>query len=97
MSSIRPPLVDMAAVRNGNDAAIFAALAACVSRWFSMADSHVAFPSGASDVAQLGGTAKAGLLAAAIDLRDLLAQSPNGRQALRDFGFEPLFHHVEGE
>lgn len=97
MRSIQPPLVDMVAVRGGNDAAIFAALAACASRWFSMADSHIAFPSCASDVAQQGGTAKAGLLAAAIDLRDLLAQSPNGRQALRDFGFEPVFHYVEGE
>ena len=91
------PQVDMASVRTGDGAALLVAAAACAGRWFSMAGSHIALPAHASDVAQQCDTAKAGLLAAAIDLRDLLAQSPQGRQALRDFGFEPFLHDVEGE
>lgn len=87
----------MPAVRLGDPDAFAVALAACASRWFSMADSNLAFPSSAADVAREGGTSKAGLLAAAIDVRALLAESPQGRKALRDFGFEPVFEHVEGE
>lgn len=37
------------------------------------------------------------LLAAACDVVDLLAQSPDGRQALRDLGFEPVLQNIEGE
>lgn len=37
------------------------------------------------------------LLSAACDVVDLLAQSPEGRQALRDLGLEPVLQHVEGE
>lgn len=97
MASLKQPSVDMAAVRAGHQAAMAVAVAACAARWFSMAGSHIAFPLHPSHVACGDGTAKAGLLAAAMDLRDLLAQSPDGRQALRDFGFEPVFEHVEGE
>lgn len=97
MASLKPPSVDMAAVRAGESAAIAVAVVACAARWFSMADSHIAFPHHASHVAHEAGTAKAGLLAAAMDLRDLLTQCPDGRQALRDFGFEPVLQNVEGE
>lgn len=48
-------------------------------------------------VAAAGDTARAGLLAAAVALRRTLCQSPQGRQALRDLGFEPVLEHVEGE
>ncbi len=97
MASFKPPTADMVAVRSGDVSALTVAVAACAARWFSMADSCLAFPSGAADVARKGDSATAGLLAAAIDLRALLAQSPQGRQALRDFGFEPVLEHVEGE
>lgn len=41
--------------------------------------------------------AKRALMAAARDLVELLAQTPEGRQALRDFGLEPVLEQVEGE
>ena len=97
MASRRVPVVDMAAVNAGDAAATAVAVAACASRWCSMAGSHISFRNQPAHVAVLEGTAKAGLLAAAMDLRDLLAQSPSGRKALSDFGFEPLLQNVEGE
>lgn len=97
MASHKLPSVDMAAVRAGEQGAIAVAVVACAARWFSMAGSHIAFPHHASHVAHEADTARAGLLAAAMDLRELLAQSPDGWKALRDFGFEPLLEHIEGE
>lgn len=97
MASFKTPVVDMTAVRSGDCAALTVAMVACAARWFVMADSHIAFPLVPSCVAEKEGSAKAGLLAAAMDLRGLLTQSPNGRQALRDFGFEPVLQNVEGE
>ena len=97
MGESKRPITDMAAVQSGDTAALVTAVAACAARWFSMADSHIAFPLHASHIAREEGAAKAGLLAAAMDLRELLAQSPDGRQALRDFGFEPFLEHIEGE
>ncbi len=44
-----------------------------------------------------GKSADYALLAAACDVVDLLCQSPDGRQALRDLGFEPVLQHVEGK
>lgn len=73
------------------------ALAAMAARWFDAAGFNIAFPCVASDVAREGDCARAGLLAAAMELRDLLAQSSQGRQALRDLGFEPVPKHVEGK
>ena len=97
MTSQKSPVVDVAAVRAGKQGAVVLAFAACAARWFSMADSHISFPHHASHVAREAGTAKAGLLAAAMDLRELLTQCPDGRKALRDFGFEPVLQHIEGE
>lgn len=52
----------------------------------------------ATDLVQDDGkNAECALLAAACDVVDLLAQSPDGRQALRDLGLEPVLQHVEGE
>lgn len=92
MGSHKPPAVDMAAVRAGDQGALATAVAACAARWFGMADSHIAFRHHASQVAREAGSPKAGLLAAAMDLRELLAQSPDGRQALRDLGCESVEH-----
>lgn len=97
MAKLKRPTVDMHAVRSGDQSALMLALTACAARWFVMADSHITFRANASCVAEKGGTAQAGLLAAGIDLRDLLAQCPSGREALRDFGFEPVLQYVEGK
>ncbi|MCS4508909.1 hypothetical protein [Xylophilus ampelinus] len=72
-------------------------LATSAARWFALAGSHIAFPVEHSAVAARSDTAKGGLLAAAAEARELLGQSAQGRQALRDLGFEPVFHQVEGE
>ena len=40
---------------------------------------------------------KQALLACAHDVYRLACQSPEGRQALRDLGLEPVLQHVEGE
>lgn len=67
------------------------------ARLFDLAGSSVSFPIGPADLAALGDNMRTGLLAAAMELRDLLAQSAQGRQALSDLGFEPVLEHVEGE
>lgn len=85
---IKHPKIDMNAVREGDKQAFAVAVAACADRWFQMAGAYMGCSVHASHVASQADTAKAGLLAAALDLRELLAQSPNGRQVLRDFGFE---------
>jgi hypothetical protein len=91
------PAVDMAAVRAGDQQAFALALADFASGLFHAAGSDISFEPIATHVAMLGDTAKAGQLAAAMDLCGLLAKSPHGRKALADFGFQPLFQHVEGE
>lgn len=88
MSTLKLPSVDLEAVRSGEHAAMVTAIAETAARWFSMADSHISFQHHASHVAREEGTAKAGLLAAAMDLRELLTESDAGRQALSRFGFE---------
>lgn len=90
------PQPDMQAVAHGDAKALVLATAALAAALFRHADSSIRFPASAVDVASKEGP-KAGMLAAAIDLRALLAQSPQGRQALADFGFEPVLHHVESE
>lgn len=90
---------DMPAVARGDSQAFAVAAAALAAFWFSRAGSSIKLPGAAADVAHKAAEngPQAGLLAAAIDLRALLAQSPQGRQALRDLGFEPVLEHVEGE
>lgn len=64
---------------------------------FRSAGSHVSFPLDVLQLAAAGDCSKAGLLAAGMHARDLLASSPEGRKALCDLGFEPVFQHIEGE
>ncbi len=97
MGSTKRPRLDPQAVARGDVDALVVAVAVLAADLFAAVDSHISFPLSARDVARLGCTPRAGLLAAAIDLRALLAQSPQGRQALRDFGFEPVLEYVEGE
>jgi hypothetical protein len=47
--------------------------------------------------ALLTSDAKAGVLHLAIELRNTLMRSSDGRQALRDLGLEPILEHVERE
>lgn len=97
MSKFKKPQINLSAVRAGDEPAFAIAVAACADRWFGMADAYMGCVVHASHVASAADTAKAGLLAAALDLRELLAHSPNGRQALCDFGFKPVLQDVKGE
>ena len=72
------------------------ALAMMAARWFDAAGYHISFTFTASDFVRGGGPV-AGLLAAAVELRSLLAKTADGRKALRDLGFEPVPQNVEGE
>ena len=67
------------------------------ARLFDLAGCSVSLPLQAADVVPYGDTMRAGALLAALELRQLLAQFAQGRQALRDLGFEPVFEHVEGK
>ena len=49
------------------------------------------------DLAVQGNCTNAGLLAAAIYARDVLASTPQGREALSRLGFEVVAQQVEGE
>lgn len=89
--------VDMNAVRSGNTEALAVAVADFASVLCLRAGFSIAAPLRALDIAAEGDTAKAGMLAAAVDLRDLLSKSPAGRKALNDLGFQPLLEHIEGE
>lgn len=85
-----PPREDQAAVAAGDEPALIAALLALVSRWCFLAERSPYHPIAAVEIASLEGSARAGLLAAAADLRDLVALSPKGREAMRRFGFDAL-------
>lgn len=97
MSTVRIPSVRLDAVRAGDQQALLEALLAVVSSWFYASDRSGRHPTSAAEIALLGASPNAGLLAAGCDLRNLLAQSPDGRQALRDFGFQPFLEHIEGK
>ena len=88
---------DLDALRSGDAAALAKAVAGCIRLWYDQAGVHVVARCAASHVAGLGATPQAGLLAAANDLRDLLAQSPHGRKAIQDLGLQKFFDHIEGE
>lgn len=64
---------------------------------FEAAGQHISFEVSSVELAVNGDCTKAGLLAAALDAREVLASTPEGRQALRCLGFEPVAQKVEGE
>lgn len=82
------PDVDMAAVRAGDPAALALAVASFASTLFEISGSHISFPCSASFVASLSQPTQACQLAAAMDLCELLKESPHGRAALAAFGRE---------
>lgn len=87
----------LAALRSGDARGLAAAMAAFAGHLMQQGGAHIAAPMGASAVAALGNSPKAGLLAAGLELRALLSESPQGRESLRDLGFEPLLEQVERE
>lgn len=89
--------MNLEAVRAGSQEAVVLAMAALAAQWRAIADPRIARTLKPSHVASLVDTSQAGLLAASMELHDLLAQSPDGRKALRDLGLEPLFQDVKGE
>ena len=90
------PWPDMQAVARGEPQALALAVASLAAFLFTRAGSSIKFPTTAVDVAHkaIENGPQAGLLAAAIDLRALLAISPHGRKSLRDLGFEPVLKHL---
>lgn len=64
---------------------------------FRIADKHIGFDIRPTDFAPLGDNSKAGVLMAAVELRESLMKSAKGRQALKDLGFEPRSEDVESE
>ena len=80
-------------VEAGEDAALLQALVCTAALWFELAGSSIRYRAqiGAVHVLPSGATA---LLAPACDLYDLLALSPQGRQALLDFRHKPVLRLV---
>lgn len=76
-------------LKAGDAGALIRGMAAKVASLYRCAGSMPNSKSDVLEVFALAGTPKAGMLAAAIVMRDLLAQSPRGRLALKDFGFDP--------
>ena len=73
------------------------ALANVAVRMFEMAGRHIAAPVTPLNVALEDSPARAGVLACALELRALLLETAQGRQALSDLGFQPVLQHIEGE
>jgi hypothetical protein len=85
--TLRIPCADMTAVRAGDQAALIVALCALTNKLLSVAGYGLNFPISAAEIAVTGDTSRTGLLAAGIELRELLVQYPQGRKALGGFGY----------
>lgn len=97
MSTVRQPKVDAAALRAGSERALIDAVIALFLDWCDVCGSSGRHPLQATRLLLSETPAHAALLSAALELRDLLAKSPQGRQALCDFGFQPFLEHIEGK
>lgn len=62
-------------------------VASCAARCFEKAGLHISFEVFPTDLAAAAQSPKAGLLAAGLELRDLLAHSAQGRKALQGIGW----------
>lgn len=51
----------------------------------------------AAEIARRSASPEAGMLAAAFELQKLLADFPQGREALVEFGLDPVLQQLEGE
>jgi hypothetical protein len=97
MTCLVRPKVDRRAIRSGDHDALLIGLAALVHHWFVRCDASPYHPTSATAIAARGASPHAGMLAAAVDLRALLAESLRGRKALLDLGFKPFLEQIEGK
>ncbi len=87
----------LSALRDGGHPALARAVLAQVALWFAACDHDMAMRRqlGAAHVVMAG--ASGPLLAAAFDVYDVFALSPEGRQAIADFLGKPVFEEPERE
>ena len=88
--------LDVSTAKSDHQRTVFHVANLCAGL-FRQADWHVSVPVSPVLIAQVGNSTKTGLLAAADELRNLLLKLPQGRESLRDLGFDPFFEQVEGE
>lgn len=87
------------AIQAGDQQALLTGLVANAALWFELAGSHIGFRKtlGAVNCAAHGAPDSGVLLAAAIDLYDVLELSPQGREALANFGRKPVLQEPKSE
>lgn len=85
-------------VATGDEKAMLKALVCTAAHWFELSGYHIGLR---ADLTRAACTDRsnvaAPLLAAALDLCALLELSPQGGEALADFGRQPLFEKAKGE
>lgn len=91
-----PTYLDVDSATSEHEADVMRMANLC-SRLFRVTGKHIGFELFPADLAPLGDSSTAGVLMAAMELRDALAASPKGRQALKNLGFEPSSEDVESE
>lgn len=84
----------MARVRAGIDGADLELFVAATAALFRAADSDISFFVSPIEIATCQDKGKAGVLSAALYLRGLLCESPEGRKTLERYGF--AFRRPEG-
>lgn len=97
MSSKTVPCnLDLSAAQSEQQRMVFRVANLC-SGLFRAAGGHISVSYSPALLASRGDCSQAGLLAAAVELRSVLGESPDGRKALNDLGFHPLPECFEGE
>lgn len=84
-------------IEAGDQQALLRGLAATAALWFQLGGSDIALRPQIGCVHSTGGDATDAILAAACDLYDLLALSPQGREALLHFRDQPVLEQAKGE
>lgn len=95
MASV-PMRLDLSSANTDDEKFVLAVANQC-ARLFELSGWHIGFPFRPADVAALGDSVKAGFLLAAVELRDVLVLSDQGRKAIYDLGFQPVLERREGE
>ena len=82
----------------GDEKALVLAVAHTAAHWVALGGDDARLARQISRAACAASPDRTGMLVlAGLDLIDLLGSTPNGREALRDLGFEPVAQHLEGE
>lgn len=97
MATIKAPRADMDAVRAGDKDALIRGAAFLVADLLRTAGSSIADPCPELHVVAKGDLRQVGLIAAAVALRNLLAQSPAGRETLHGLCHKSCLDHIGGE